>query len=71
MVRCKLKCESVKDGRVIMAAVCDGSEENKSFFKYTPSGKLDFSTVNDAALVQFEAGREYYIDISPAPAGGS
>ena len=65
MVRCKLKCETVKDGRVVMRAVCDGSEENKSFFKYTPSGTLDFSTINDNALAQFKEGEEYYVDISP------
>lgn len=68
MVRCKLKCESAKDGRVIMRAVSGDSEENKTFFKYTPNGLLDFSTVNESAAAQFVEGHEYYVDISPAPA---
>lgn len=66
MVRCKLKCQSVEEGRVIMRAVYDGSEENKTFFKCTPNAVLDLSTVNEAALAQFVEGQEYYIDISPA-----
>ena len=63
MVRCKFKCESVKDGRVILRAVTSGGSENDEFFKWTPNGLLDLSTVNEPALAQFTVSAEYYIDI--------
>lgn len=44
-------------------AVIDGSEENKHFFKWTPTGKLEFDAHNNEA---FEPGKEYYIDITLA-----
>lgn len=41
--------------------VVSGSKENESFFRWTPSGKLKFTSHNEAA---FEPGKEYYIDIT-------
>lgn len=66
MVRCKFKCESVKDGEVRMRPVICGSPENDDFFKYTPGGELRISTINPSAIAQFRDGQEYYLDISPA-----
>lgn len=66
MVRCKFKCEWVKDGTVQMRPVSSGSPENESFFKYTPGGNFLLSTVNENAIAQFREGQEYYIDIHPA-----
>lgn len=66
MVRCKMRCDSNKDGHIALFPVTDGSEENKRFFKYTPSGSLQFSTVNADAAKQLEVGQEYYVDITPA-----
>ena len=40
--------------------------ENDAFFKWTPGGVLDFNTINAAAASQYEEGKEYYLDISPA-----
>jgi hypothetical protein len=64
--RCKFKCESVTTmehtKNVMLLPVTTGSEENKSFFKYTPGGKLDLQIVNKD--VQFEPGAEYYVDIT-------
>lgn len=48
-----------------MSAVIDGSDENKEFFKWTPSGTLNFSTVNEGAAESIEQGKQYYIDITP------
>lgn len=53
-------------GTVQLAPVIDGSKENAEFYKYTPSGSLILSTINQAAFDQFAFGKEYYIDISPA-----
>jgi hypothetical protein len=47
-----------------MSAVTDGSEENKSFWQYTPVGNFSMSCVNPN--VNFEQGKEYYLDISIA-----
>ena len=46
--------------------VVDGSAENKDFFKWTPAGQIVFSTINAKAAEQFEQGKEYYVDFSPA-----
>jgi hypothetical protein len=46
--------------------VCSGSEENKQFYKWTPGGCIDLSTVNKAASDALILGREYYIDFTPA-----
>lgn len=65
-VRCKFKVDSVTNGNVVMTPVYTGSPENESFFQATPSGKLEFYCVNDAALDQLKPGVEYYIDITTA-----
>lgn len=71
--RCKFVCSSVTlraghgDDKflydVVLDAVTNGSEENESFWKWTPSGKLEFSTIKTG---EFVPGAEYYIDISAA-----
>lgn len=71
MVRAKFKVESVTNhangfGEVSMAPVTTGSEENKSFWKYTPSGSLKMSIDNPAALEQFKPGKEFYVDFHEA-----
>jgi hypothetical protein len=70
-IRCKFKLESIthlaNDARSLtMTPVTSGSEENKQFFKWTPSGKLEVYSVNAAAVDGLELGAEYYIDITPA-----
>lgn len=70
-VRCKFKCVSIERtengcSNLTFRAVTSGSEENKQFFKWTPSGELKVATVNNEAAAQFEPGKDYYLDISPA-----
>jgi hypothetical protein len=50
---------------VTFQAVTSGSPENDSFFKWTPSGKLEM-TIRKEVADQFEVGKEYYLDFSPA-----
>lgn len=45
----------------------NASDENKSFWKYTPTGSLELGTINAAAGAAFEIGKSYYLDFSPAP----
>ena len=54
-------------GSVELVPVIDGSDENKQFFKYTPSGRIVLSTINQSALEQFELGKEFYVTFEPAP----
>jgi hypothetical protein len=67
-VRCKFVC-SFKEGQSVhFSPVYSGSEENQKFFQATPGGQIAFYTVNQSALDQFEQGREYYVDFTPAEA---
>lgn len=75
-VRAKFRCDSIEVSpnvagdeslKVIkLSAVYSGSKENEEFFKWTPSASISLGTVNTAAAAQFEVGKEYYVDFSPA-----
>jgi len=68
-VRAKFKCvNKTDDGKIEMETVYDPDpeSENGQFFKWTPYGQLSMGTVNDAALVQFEVSKEYYLDFTKA-----
>ena len=82
MIRAKFYCQSsvynkgfVGDPEdkgneyVILAPVVCGSEENKSFSKWTPSGRLELSITNQNVFGKFVEGQEYYLDITPAEKG--
>lgn len=70
MVRAKFRVTKSKDGQIVAEAVIDGSEENKQFFQFTPSGSLSLGTVNPHAAAYFEEGAEYYLDFTRAGSGG-
>lgn len=70
-VRAKFLCDRISQftsgTEVQMHAVHSGSEENKAFSDFTPSGefKMHISKGKPAAEL-FEVGKEYYIDIIDA-----
>lgn len=71
MVRAKFVVDKISKTRfgsheVILAPVSSGSEENKQFFKWTPGGQISLNVVSDEAVGQFEVGKEYYVDFTPA-----
>lgn len=75
MVRAKFLCiekgetgwqPCQKQAKVVLQPVTGGSDENKQFWQYTPSGKIELLTVNADAAKQFEVGKEYYIDFTQA-----
>lgn len=68
MVRAKFYVSAVTEyqggGRKFeLMPVTSGSEENKSFWKYTPSGKIEINVSNES-VATFEVGKEYYVDFS-------
>lgn len=63
----KFKVGSVTDfgndnHNVKMSPVTSGSEENKSFSMYTPSGSIEMHITNPAVIGFFKAGEEYYVE---------
>ena len=46
--------------------VMGGSEENKEFFKWTPTGSIDLGAMNPVAADQFTPGKEFYVDFTAA-----
>ena len=52
-----------------MQAVINGSEENKDFWKWTPSGALSLQTINGEAAKRLVVGEEYFLDITQSADG--
>lgn len=50
---------------ITMVPVVRGSEENQKFFSTTPSGLIEFFTVNELAYGQFNLDTEYVIEFTP------
>jgi hypothetical protein len=70
MVRAKFVVDKISKtrygyGEIALSPVTGGSEENKQFWQYTPSGSISLNVTNNAALEKFEIGKEYYVDFSP------
>ncbi len=72
-IRAKFLCTSVQDfgndvKQISLQAVTTGSEENKSFSKYTPNATLNITITNPDASDIFKPKKEYYLDIVEATA---
>lgn len=69
-VRAKFKVESklidVNGTTINLVPVIGPSEENKNFYKWTPSGNIKLTVVKDETAVQFIIGDDYYVDFTPA-----
>jgi len=70
MLKAKFRCvevrllEGAEEAR--LQPVMDGSEENKTFSKATPSGELRLYVSNSDVAGYFKPGKEYLLDITPA-----
>jgi hypothetical protein len=51
---------------VMLSPVTSGSDENNEFWQYTPSGRLEMTIKNEAAVKYFELGEEYYLTFDKA-----
>lgn len=71
-IRAKMVCSSVAPTgdtfTIRLSPVVSGSEENESFYKYTPGGLVALDVVNEETANHFVAGQEYYVDFTPAGA---
>lgn len=68
-VRAKIRCSSIElfsgETRTFkFDAVMNGSDENKTWSKWTPSLGLTMQVTNPN--VSFEPGKEYYLDFTSA-----
>ena len=43
----------------------DGSDENNTFAKFTPSGGVSLTIQNPDLIGKFNVGQEYYLDFTP------
>ena len=44
----------------------DGSDEDNTYAKFSPSGNLSLTVANPALIGKFEVGQKYYVDFTPA-----
>jgi len=75
MMRAKLRVASVQPvgdcEDLLFSAVAksaypeDGSDENNTFARYTPSAKLRMTIANPALIGKFSEGQEFYVDFTP------
>ena len=69
-IRCKMKVSEVKltacGTSLLLEPVINGSEENKKFWTWTPSGKLSLDIVNTEATKDVKPAQEYYVDLTLA-----
>jgi hypothetical protein len=73
-VRAKVTCRGVTGNEVSFHTVyepdSEKDSENARFTQATPWGEIKLGIDNPAALSQFVAGKEYYVDFTPATSGG-
>ena len=61
-------CEQLKfHGVAAKSYPADGSDEDNTFAKFSPSVALDITIMNPALIGQFEPGQKFYVDFTPAP----
>lgn len=76
--RAKFSCKEIKsvgmaseggeNYQIIFEPVYSGSEENREFFRYTPSGQIRLGVVSPSTAGQFEVGHDYYVDFTDVEA---
>lgn len=45
----------------------DGSDENNTYAKFSPSAEVGIQVTNPALFGKFNPGESYYVDFTPAP----
>lgn len=68
-VRAKVTCNRIESNAVTFSTYepdAAKDTENARFTTATPWGEIKLGIDNPAALEQFEAGKSYYVDFTPA-----
>lgn len=74
-MRCTRKTQSTSASNYGEAKPCDTEEVelqplvgpgNEEWSKWTPAGSVKLQINNPAAIGQFEVGKEYFVDFTPA-----
>lgn len=76
-MRAKMKLATVnrtESGEILkFNAVCkdggypaDGSDEDNTYAKFSPSASVEIHVANPALFGQFNPGEKYYVDFTPA-----
>lgn len=76
-MRAKMQVSDVQSSatseRLSLRAVCksgayptDGSDEDNSFARWTPSAEMTMTINNPDLLGKFKAGDKFYVDFTPA-----
>ena len=58
------KTELVGGYKVKLNPIYSGSDEDKTFWKYTPSGEIIMGLVMPETAAQFKVGSFYYVDFT-------
>ncbi|MEH2077030.1 MAG: hypothetical protein V7K57_21960 [Nostoc sp.] len=71
MIRAKFTCQQntlnheTQTATVTLTPVTNSAtEENLTFWKYTPAGQIELQITNPAAASQFAVGTDYYVDFT-------
>lgn len=60
-------CETLRFHAVAAKSYpADGSDEDNTFAKFSPSASLEIQIANPALLGRFAPGEKYYVDFTPA-----
>src|SRR5687768_4729339 len=58
------KHEQREGSTIHLSPVTGGSEENDSFYYYTPTGSIQLGTINEDAATQFPLGADLYVEFT-------
>ena len=61
-------CETLKMRAVAKSSTypADGSDEDNTYAKFSPSATLELTIANPALIGQFKVGEKHYVDFTPA-----
>lgn len=70
VIKAKFRCDSVMkfvNGETVeLHPVVSGSDENKEWSKYTPTGTVSMTITTEGAVNSFVPGKEYYLEFTEA-----
>jgi len=78
LMRAKMEVSKVERFREMDRIICnavaakaypaDGSDEDNTYAKFSPSAHFEINVANPALIGQFAEGEVYYVDFTPVPA---